>query len=155
MASRIKPVPAPRKCHDCGAKPGEKHKGGCDVARCPRCGGQAISCNCIYIVNGMNPNTLETEHPDIYNNGPTEAMYEKWEQQGWEDIEKPWSGIWPGVMECREFGWFAKMVPGQGWVQCPATDPDAHENLNRLYMGECQWDIATQRFIKKPVKGTT
>ena len=34
------------KCHDCGAEPGQRHKEGCDVAKCTLCGWQRISCDC-------------------------------------------------------------------------------------------------------------
>ena len=33
-------------CHDCGAMPGEFHHPGCDMERCPQCGGQYFICNC-------------------------------------------------------------------------------------------------------------
>ena len=36
------------KCDDCGVPRGALHELGCDLEPCPRCGGQAISCDCIY-----------------------------------------------------------------------------------------------------------
>lgn len=34
------------KCPDCGCPKGSYHHVGCDMEECPRCHGQAISCNC-------------------------------------------------------------------------------------------------------------
>ena len=37
----------------------------------------------------------------------------------WNDDTKrlPWTGEWPGFDQCREWGWYAVMVEGQGWVE--------------------------------------
>ena len=35
-------------CGDCRVIKGEFHVTGCDIERCPACGGQVISCNCPY-----------------------------------------------------------------------------------------------------------
>ena len=35
-----------RACHDCGVIKNEFHVPGCDVERCPRCGGQMFGCDC-------------------------------------------------------------------------------------------------------------
>lgn len=36
------------KCDDCGVPRGRLHLLGCDLEPCPRCGGQAITCECFY-----------------------------------------------------------------------------------------------------------
>ena len=34
------------RCGDCACRLGFPHHSGCDVERCPKCGGQFISCSC-------------------------------------------------------------------------------------------------------------
>lgn len=42
------PVELPQEsCPDCGVGIGERHDGGCDVARCWHTGGQRVSCPCV------------------------------------------------------------------------------------------------------------
>jgi hypothetical protein len=96
----------------------------------------------------MNLSTMEKDFPDIYHKGPTEKMTDRYD----EEVEKyggrlPWTGIWPGVLECQEFGWYAKMILGQrGWHACSIDDPDGTEDLNRLYT-EAIWSREQGRYI--------
>ncbi len=65
------------------------------------------------------------------------------------DDRMPWTGTWPGVAECRELGWFAKLVPGKGWIPCSPEEPGATEDLNRLYT-QAGWNRAEKRFVLPP-----
>lgn len=64
------------RCHDCGAREGEFHKPGCDMERCPFCGGQLISCECAYKQLGIDvsPGTW------AYNHGLTEEQAKAWDK---------------------------------------------------------------------------
>lgn len=66
----------------------------------------------------------------------------------------PWTGEWPGKMECREFGWYAKLVHGKGWQRCSKDDPQASEDLNRL-AGCAVWSKEQGRFILSANVGLT
>ena len=71
-------------CHDCGAREGEIHHFGCDMERCPFCGGQLASCGCQYGSLGYDYWGLFSDHPtgglprDIYENGLGPAEEQRW-----------------------------------------------------------------------------
>lgn len=40
------------RCGDCGVERGGWHHPGCDIQRCPSCGGQLLSCGCRFDEDG-------------------------------------------------------------------------------------------------------
>lgn len=141
-----------RQCPDCGVFVGKPHEGGCDVARCMLCGGQLLSCWCVYRIAGMPTDFdgLEREQPVIFHNGATEAMWLAYDAEvakvGGPDV---WTGRWPGDEECEQYGWYARMEPGkQGWQPCAATDEGARLDLNRLHPPHAIWSPEKRRWVK-------
>ena len=153
-----------RKCGDCGAQPGELHEHGCDVERCALCGGQAFACPCIYTANGFDYDTLEEDHPDLFEDGPNEDMYPALdklvEEHGGRLL---WTGEFPGSVECREYDLWSRWIEmpkdhvcprpyrGEcsgvhGWVVCNKDHPDAGEDLNRL-AEIADWDKERRRYV--------
>jgi len=90
-------------CPDCGTAVGESHRPGCDVEVCTGCGDQRLACL-------LTTGGCETHDP----------------------VSAVWSGEWPGKAECRARGWYAVLVPGEGWRPCSVDTPRAREDLNRL-----------------------
>ena len=77
--SQTKPI-----CHDCGVEEGQYHLLGCDMERCPFCGGQLISCDCPYKLLGLfNKSKYGKDTaflpPAIYANGLTREQEARWE----------------------------------------------------------------------------
>jgi hypothetical protein len=134
-------VATPKNCHDCDVKPGELHKPGCDVERCPWCGHQIISCYCEGVDSWVMKNRM------------------------------PWTGVWPGEEECIEFDLWCRWIPTPGfeenkakfgieeafrrlgnrgighWEVCTKDTPGARPDLNRLHLFSI-WDRKKKRFVK-------
>jgi len=135
-----------KNCGDCNVAPGEMHQPGCDVETCARCGGQTISCGCIYEVCGIDRETMQGQFPDIYESGPSAKMWAEWDAK-WDARRIPWAGEIHGLAECREYGFW--VVWGPPWISVPAGTPDAMEDRNTLFR-RCTWDVEKQRWVLPP-----
>lgn len=129
-----------RTCRDCGVAPGRPHVPGCDVARCLATGWQAISC----------PSGTYREYGDEDGEGPPGDYHD----DCGEDV---WTGVWPGVEDCRRLGFWTRWVEGQGWERVDASHPEATEDLNRL-RAAAVWDPKARRWelpAQHPAEETT
>jgi hypothetical protein len=99
-------------CPACNAKPGMLHRTGCDVEHCPRCGQQLLTCGHFLFGTVKAPPDQE---------------------------RLPWTGEWPGVQECREFGWWAKPNPeGSSYEACaPAMSASKSSSSGPAHLNVC------------------
>lgn len=64
------------RCGDCGVLHGGRHHPGCDLQRCPACGGQFMSCGCRFDEDGPDPDLSLVEPLGVDGNGLlTERMW--------------------------------------------------------------------------------
>ena len=120
-------------CHDCGAKEGEIHHLGCDMERCPFCGGQLIGCGCEYRLLGYDYQGWSGDHPtnglpiDVYDNGLPEEEWETYvsllEEKGripyilYPNLCARCGTLWPDMF----------MVPNEEWERY--IEPDMRRSV--------------------------
>lgn len=116
------------KCPDCQVEAGRPHLEGCDVARCLHDGGQRLQHEMV----GGTPTFVE-----IVGVGHVLDAF----QDGHDCGKDIWTGQWPGVVECEQYGWYAYFAPNgnPSWRPCAADHPGAVHDLNRLAI-DCTWD---------------
>jgi hypothetical protein len=135
------------RCPDCGSAPGDFHVHGCEEETCPRCGGQVLSCVCVYEVNGIDPARLPADYPEVYRDGPTPEMEIVWDR-AWLTRRIPWSGERHGAADCRAFGlWVVRR--DAGWFPAAADAPGAVPDFEALSLIG-RWDADARCYRLDP-----
>lgn len=108
-----------KKCHDCGCREGEIHSLGCDMERCPFCGGQLVTCDCSYdkLNIDCSPGTW------AYEKGLTIVQEERWkkllEKEGripyiqWPNVCAKCGLLWPYLFSVPSEEWEKYIEPGK------------------------------------------
>ena len=148
----MKPLKIRITCPDCGVLIGEHHKRGCDIERCPLFGCQMLQDECIYGFFNIDVATMPQKHPQIFTHDLPDELCE-----AYEEFLRPhllvWDGVWPGVRECREYGFWCRWTD-DGWQPCGPNDPRAQEDLNELAL-RTVWDRKRKRFVLPEAQNQT
>jgi hypothetical protein len=120
------------KCGECGAREGQLHSPGCEMERCPFCGGQLISCDCIYEMLGIVDKERWTEAtdflpPEVYQKG---VSNQQWWQ--WIDICEQ-KGRWPYICYSQHCARCGQQSPGSSMAETElwefAIQPDKRRTV--------------------------
>ncbi len=84
-----------RPCHDCAVVKGQLHVLGCDVERCPRCGGQAISCDCRYQEEESSAVSKSRVAVSKFLKKQTERQFQKIEKEMLHVLRDAWKRLAP------------------------------------------------------------
>lgn len=101
----------PARCHDCHCAEGQFHDPGCDMERCPFCGGQLITCDCAYELMGID-NSFGTW---AYKHGLTNEQSARWDQMltargrvpyiQWKNVCAYCGELWPEMFMVDDAKW--------------------------------------------------
>jgi len=136
------------KCHDCGCEEGQLHKLGCDMERCPFCGHQLISCDCIYAHLGYNHdwNAEYSGLPkEVYENGVSDEEEEKWADILYAKGRIPYIRYPVVCAKCGALYPDLFMVPDEEWehyielgMQRTVICRECYDNIKSLIDGNAQ-----------------
>lgn len=108
------------RCPDCGCLEGQFHKLGCDMERCPFCGQQFITCDCVYVKLGLIDRARYHSRTDFlppytYEHGLTDTQEKRWldmlNERGrvkyiaWPNICARCGELWPETFDVPDEQW--------------------------------------------------
>lgn len=132
------------RCPDCQVGIGQPHLGACDVARCLWSGLQRLQCFGEF--GEMVQVLAAAGRQDLADQLQHYLSLDDLDHRCGDEV---WSGVWPGVADCRRLGlWVIDgCSQGLGWIRAHRGDIGATESLNDLHSSFIRWDREAGRYV--------